>query len=406
MDYQIYTLPNGLRIIHKPDVSNVSYCGLFVNAGTRDEHADEYGMAHFVEHMLFKGTTKRKYHHIINRMESVGGDLNAYTNKEETVIYTTFLEPHFERALELLSDLVFHSEFPQKEMDKEIEVVIDEIHSYEDSPSELIYDEFENLVFAGSQLGHNILGNAKQIKKLTSPKVKAFVNRLYHPDNIVFFSNGKTDFKKIVQLAEKYLSGIPQAETAQSRIDAETVLPEHLLIKKKTSQIHAIIGGRGYEIKNPKRKAFHLLNNILGGPGMNSRLNIELREKHGYVYNVESSATTYTDTGLFTVYFGTDKRNKDKCIELIYKELKKLRDTQLTTSQLNAAKKQLIGQIGISSDNRENITLSMGKTFFHYGRIDSFEETFAKIEAVTAKDIREVANEIFDEKSLFSLIYH
>lgn len=405
-DYQSYILPNGLRVIHKPDISNVSYCGFFVNAGTRDENPDEYGMAHFVEHMLFKGTKKRKYHHIINRMENVGGDLNAYTNKEETVVYTAFLETHFERAFELLTDLVFHSEFPQKEIDKEIDVVIDEIHSYKDSPSELIYDEFENIVFIDSQLGHNILGEPKILKKFTTEHIKAFVRRQYQTENIVFFSSGKTDFKKIIRLAEKYLNNIPEKQMICNRVPAKFSKPQNIEVKKKTSQVHALIGGKAYEIKNNKRRAFHLLNNILGGPGMNSRLNVELREKRGYVYNVESSATTYSDTGLFTIYFGTDKRNTDNCLDIIYKELSKLRNNKLSSSQLAVAKKQLIGQIGVSGDNRENLTLSMGKTYFHYGYIDSQEDIFRKIESVTAEQLIEIANEIFDETGLFRLIYH
>lgn len=406
MYYQTHILPNGLRIIHKPDNSNVSYCGFFINAGTRDENPDEYGMAHFVEHMLFKGTKKRKYHHIINRMEHVGGELNAYTNKEETVIYTAFLELHFERAFELLTDLVFHSQFPQKEIEKEKGVVIDEIHSYEDSPSELIYDEFENLVFANSQLGHNILGEVKTLQSFNTQKIRSFVDNLYCPHNIVFFSNGKTDFKKIVRLAEKHLSGVQDGKQSKDRTSITIAPPEIRKVKKKTSQVHVLMGGEAYAIKDTKRKAFHLLNNILGGPGMNSRLNIELRERNGYVYNVESSATTYSDTGLFTIYFGTDKKYSEKCIELICKELYKLKNTKLSTTQLNTAKNQLIGQIGVSSDNRENLTLSMGKTFFHYEYVDSLEETFNKINVVTAENLLDIANEIFDEKRLFKLIYH
>jgi len=404
-EYQSYILKNGLRIIHKPLLTNVSYCGFFVNAGTRDEGLDEYGMAHFVEHMLFKGTQKRRSYHIINRMETVGGELNAYTNKEETVIYSVFLEQHFERAFELLNDLTFHSEFPENEIEKEVDVILDEINSYEDSPSDLIFDEFENLIFKGSDLGHNILGDASSLKTFDRIKAKRFVGNNYTPSDIVFFSLGRTDFKKIVRLAEKYLSELSFKERVSSR-----TLPSHIevikqTVEKDTTQAHVLIGGRSYDLHNKNRKTLSLLNNILGGPGMNSRLNISLREKRGYVYNVESSVTTYTDSGFMSVYFGTDKQNVDKCIKLVLSELKKLKDNKLTASQLAAAKKQLIGQVGISSDNHENLALALGKSYMHYNHFDSLEETVRKIESVSASDILAVANEILDENRLFRLIY-
>jgi len=404
-EYQSYTLKNGLRIIHKPLDNNVSYCGFTIDAGTRDENPDEFGMAHFVEHMLFKGTDKRKSFHILNRMESVGGEINAYTNKEETVIYSVFLEAHFERAFELLTDLTFHSVFPQKEINKEIEVILDEINSYEDSPSELIFDEFENIVFRDSQLGHNILGEADILKTFDTPKTKKFVQKYYSPDNIVFFSLGKTDIKKVIKLAEKYLSEINPANLKQERIQPLTVVHTSEKVDKDTIQTHAIIGGRSYDIHDKKRRVLHLLNNILGGPGMNSRLNIALREKRGYVYNVESNMISYTDTGIFSIYFGSDKRNAKKCISLINKELKILREKQLSSSQLASAKKQLIGQTGVAGDNHENLALSLGKSFLRYNHFNSMEEMIRKIDSITAKELIEVANEIFDENNLNYLIY-
>ena len=404
-EYQSYTLKNGLRIIHKPLDNNVSYCGFTIDAGTRDENPDEFGMAHFVEHMLFKGTDKRKSFHILNRMESVGGEINAYTNKEETVIYSVFLEAHFERAFELLTDLTFHSVFPQKEINKEIEVILDEINSYEDSPSELIFDEFENIVFRDSQLGHNILGEADILKTFDTPKTKKFVQKYYSPDNIVFFSLGKTDIKKVIKLAEKYLSEINPANLKQERIQPLTVVHTSEKVDKDTIQTHAIIGGRSYDIHDKKRRVLHLLNNILGGPGMNSRLNIALREKRGYVYNVESNMISYTDTGIFSIYFGSDKRNAKKCISLINKELKILREKQLSSSQLASAKKQLTGQTGVAGDNHENLALSLGKSFLRYNHFNSMEEMIRKIDSITAKELIEVANEIFDENNLNYLIY-
>lgn len=405
INYLTHTLSNGLRIVHKPIESNVSYCGFIVNAGTRDEAPDQYGMAHFVEHMLFKGTDKRRAYHIINRMENVGGELNAFTNKEETVVYSVFLEQHFSRAIELLSDITFHSNFPQSEIEKEVEVIIDEIHSYEDSPSELIFDEFENLVFDQSQIGHNILGSAELLQNFDGQMAKAFINKFYNPSNMVFFSLGRTDFKKIVYYAEKYLSAIPDIKSDIQRIKPVDISSVNKREDKDTSQAHVLIGGRSYSLCDPNRRVLNLLNNLLGGPGMNSRLNISLREKRGYVYNVDSSITSYTDTGITSIYFGCDKKNVDKCISLVNKELNRLRKEKLTSSQLSTAKKQLIGQIGVMGDNHENLALALGKNFLHHNHFNTLAETAQKIEAVTAEQILAVSNEIFDERSLFTLIY-
>ncbi|WP_283686544.1 pitrilysin family protein [Dysgonomonas sp. Marseille-Q5470] len=405
INYLTHTLSNGLRIVHKPIESNVSYCGFIVNAGTRDEAPDQYGMAHFVEHMLFKGTDKRRAYHIINRMENVGGELNAFTNKEETVVYSVFLEQHFSRAIELLSDITFHSNFPQSEIEKEVEVIIDEIHSYEDSPSELIFDEFENLVFDQSQIGHNILGSAELLQNFDGQMAKAFVNKFYNPSNMVFFSLGRTDFKKIVYYAEKYLSAIPDIKSDIQRIKPVDISSVNKREDKETSQAHVLIGGRSYSLCDPNRRVLNLLNNLLGGPRMNSRLNISLREKRGYVYNVDSSITSYTDTGITSIYFGCDKKNVDKCISLVHKELNRLRKEKLTSSQLSTAKKQLIGQIGVMGDNHENLALALGKNFLHHNHFNTLAETAQKIEVVTAEQILAVSNEIFDERSLFTLIY-
>lgn len=406
INYQTYTLPNGLRIVHKPITGDVSYCGFVVNAGTRDEDDDEHGMAHFVEHMLFKGTKKRRSHHIVNRMENVGGELNAYTNKEETVIYSVFLEQHFQRAIELLSDLTFYSEFPQTEITKEVDVIIDEIHSYEDSPSELIFDEFENVVFSGSSIGHNILGDEASLLRFDSESAKRFVSRYYTPDNVVFFSLGKTDFKKIIYLAEKYLASVNVPPASILRVSPDKIEAVTQKDKKDTAQAHVLMGGRSYSLHHPNRRVLNLVNNILGGPGMNSRLNISLREKKGYVYNVDSTTTAYSDSGIISIYFGCDKQNLDKCIALVSKELKRLKTQRMTSLQLSMAKKQLIGQIGVMSDNHENVALSLGKSFLHYNHFNSLEEIFNRIDSISSDQILEVANEIFDENNLFRLIYN
>lgn len=406
VNYHQHVLDNGLRIVHKPSNTNVAYCGFLINVGTRDEKEHEFGMAHFVEHMLFKGTTKRKSHHIINRMEAVGGELNAFTNKEETVIYSAFLEQHYERAIELLSDLTFNSQFPQNEIDKEVEVIIDEIHSYEDSPSELIFDDFEDQVFKGMEIGHNILGTEDHLLSFETEMTKDFVSRYYVPSNMVFFSFGKTKFDKVIRLANKYLAQIEKADFTAKR-EPSIIIPScHQRLVKNTSQAHAVIGARAFHLHDRKRRVLSLLNNILGGPGMNSRLNVSLREKRGYVYNIESGISSYSDAGVFSIYFGCDKKNVDKCISLVHKELKRLRNTKLTTAQLYAAKKQYVGQIGVASDNFESVALALGKNYFHFNHFNSLQEVVEKIDSVSSEEICDVANELLGENDLFSLIYH
>lgn len=405
MQYNIHTLSNGLRIIHEPSSSKVAYCGFAVDAGTRDEAENEQGMAHFVEHLIFKGTRKRKAWHILNRMENVGGDLNAYTNKEETVIYSAFLTEHFGRALELLADIVFHSTFPQNEIEKETEVIIDEIQSYEDTPSELIFDDFEDMIFRNHPLGRNILGRPDLLKKFRSEDAMAFTSRFYQPSNMVFFVLGDFNFQKIVRQVEKLLVDLPLVTVENQRTIPPLYVPEQLVVHKETHQAHVMIGSRGYNAYDDKRTALYLLNNILGGPGMNSRLNVSLRERRGLVYTVESNLTSYTDTGAFCIYFGTDPEDVDTCLKLTYKELKRMRDVKMTSSQLMAAKKQLIGQIGVASDNNESNALGMAKTFLHYNKYESSESVFRRIEALTAEGLLEVANEMFAEEYLSTLIY-
>ena len=406
MQYNTFTLPNGLRIIHTPSPTNVAYCGFAVDAGTRDEFPEEQGMAHFVEHLIFKGTIKRRAWHILNRMENVGGDLNAYTNKEETVIYSAFLKEHFTRAAELLTDIVFNSTFPQHEMDKEVEVIIDEIQSYEDTPSELIFDDFEELIFPNHALGRNILGKPGLLRKMRSEDATRFVHRYYKPTNMVFFVQGDLDFKKVVRTIERLVADIPFS-TVEGYVRTKPLpyIPQKHTVVKDTHQAHVMIGGRGYDAYDERRTGLYLLNNILGGPGMNSRLNVSLRERRGLVYNVESNLTAYTDTGTFCIYFGCDLDDADHCIDLVHKELKKLRDKELTSAQLAAAKKQIIGQIGVAGDNFENNALNMGKCFLHYKRYEEKAEVFQRIESLTPKLLLDISNEVFAESYLSTLIY-
>lgn len=408
-EYHVHTLSNGLRIIHEPLRSRVAYCGFAVDAGTRDEREQEQGMAHFVEHLIFKGTQKRRAWHILNRMENVGGDLNAYTNKEETVVYSAFLVEHFARAFELLADIVFHSTFPQREIEKETEVIIDEIQSYEDNPAELIFDDFEDLIFRGHPLGRNILGRPELLRTFRTEDAADFTRRYYRPENMVFFVLGDVDFRRVVRLAEKLVGDLPgggaDCNVAARRTPPPLYVPDRLVLDKGTNQAHVMIGGRGYNAYDHRRTALYLLNNLLGGPGMNSRLNVALRERRGLVYNVESNLTAYTDTGTFCIYFGCDPDDVELCTRLVYRELKRLRDRRLTATQLAAAQKQLIGQIGVASDNNENNALGMAKTFLHYNRYESQEAVCRRVSELTADELLAVAGEMLSEDYLSVLVY-
>lgn len=405
MYYNEHILPNGLRIIHRSSLSKVAYCGFAIDAGTRDENDEQQGMAHFVEHLIFKGTKKRKAWHILNRMENVGGDLNAYTNKEETVVHAAFLTEHFDRAVELLGDIVFHSVFPQHEIEKETEVILDEIQSYDDTPSELIFDDFEDLIFKEHPLGHNILGKADILKTFRTDDLLAFTTQFYQPSNMVFFVLGGVDFKKVVRSCEKHFSDLPLVNLEKKRLAPPLYKPQRLVVPKDTHQAHVMIGGRGYNAFEEKRTALYLLNNMLGGPGMNSRLNVSLRERRGLVYVVESNLTSYTDTGVFCIYFGSDPADMNHCLRLIYKELKRLREVRLSDLQLSMAKKQLIGQIGVASDNNEGNALGMAKSYLHYRKYELPEVLFQRIDQLTSSQLLEVANEMFAEDYLSTLIY-
>ncbi|MDR2119673.1 MAG: insulinase family protein [Tannerella sp.] len=400
-----HTLRNGLRLIHLPSDSPVAYCGFAVRAGARDELPGEAGLAHFVEHLLFKGTRKRRTWHILNRMEAVGGELNAYTSKEETFVYSVFLADDFERAVELMSDLVINSQFPGREMEKERTVVLDEIRSYMDNPSELIADEFEDMIFAGHPLGHSILGDRKSLLSFCRESCFSFVKRYYTAPEMVFFSMGRMDFRRVVRLSEKYLSDVPVDAAVRCETQPPSAPPVQAVKKKRTHQTHVMTGGRAYGIFDGRQTTLMLLNDIVGGPGMNSRLNVSLRERNGLVYHVESCVSAYTDTGVFAIYFGSDPKQREKALELIEKELRGLRENKLSDARLSAAKKQATGQVGVAVDNRENLFLGMGKSFLHRNCYDAPEEVFRKINAVTATQLCDAANEIFAPERMFLLIY-
>lgn len=405
MEYTTYTLPNGLRMIHIPAQSPVAYCGYAVNAGARDEEPQEHGLAHFVEHMIFKGTEHHKANYILNRIESVGGELNAYTTKEETFVYSIFMKEHFLRAFDLLTDLVFYSSFPEIEIEKEKDVILDEISSYEDSPSELIFDDFENLLYKEHALGHNILGEEETLERFSTTTGKSFMNRYYTPGNMVFFSMGDIPFNKIVKWAESLFSTLPAHSSPQKRKVPTLSSASSLTMSKETHQAHVMIGSHAFSMFDEKRIPMFLLNNIIGGPGMNNRLNVSLREHNGLVYSVESNITSYTDTGLFSIYFGTDPKNKEKAIRLVHREIEKLHETKLTEKQLTAAKKQALGQLGVSIDNREGLFLNMGKSFLHYNFFASMEEVFNQINDITAEGILDIAQTVLAPDKLFMLSY-
>jgi predicted Zn-dependent peptidase len=404
-DFLTYTLDNGIRLIHKYADSPVGHLGVLINTGSRDEEPNEHGMAHFIEHSVFKGTKKRRAFHILSRIEDVGGELNAYTTKEETTLYSTFLAEFYARTAELLSDILFNSTYPEKELNREKEVVLEEINSYKDSPSELIFDEFEELVYDGHPIARNILGSPANLATFNREAILRFIDNNYHTDQMVISSVGKIDFAALIKLAEVYFG---QAETRlrkNGRKKFENYVPGIRVVEKDTFQSHCILGNIAYDVMHPKRIALVLLNNIIGGQAMNSRLNMALRERKGMAYNIESGYTAYTDTGLFNVYFGTDRENLEKAIGLVLKEFKLLKEKKLGVLQLSKAQKQLMGQIAISTENREDLMLTIGKSYLLFDKVDTVQTIFKKIEAITPTDLLEVANEVLSESQMSRLVY-
>ncbi len=460
MKYDTHTLPSGLRVICQQVASPVVYCGYAVKAGSRDEEPGDEGLAHFCEHVTFKGTERRRSVQILNTLERVGGDLNAFTNKEDTVYYAAILSEHLPRAVDLLTDIVFHSTYPQSEIDKEATVICEEIESYNDSPSELIYDEFDNLVFAGHPLGHHILGSVERVRQFTTADALRFTRRHYRPENCVFFASGDIDFGRLVRLLEKALpehslgagsrvqGAGSRVQGAGSRVqgagdmfsncdsycpDSQTPrlpdsqapsislapcppppapkmppapqTPIYVQQPRSTHQAHVMVGALAYGAHHPLRYPLFVLNNIMGGPGMNSRLNLALRERRGLVYAVESNMTAYADTGVWSTYFGCDPHDVDRCLKAVRRELARMRDVQLTPSQLAAAKRQLKGQLGVASDSRESFTLSFGRNYLHDGEERDLDVIVERIDAVSAQQIQTAAQEVFDPRREVVLCY-
>ncbi len=405
MELLLHTLDNGIRLVHQRIPGLVAHCGLIINTGSRDETDHEHGVAHFIEHMLFKGTRKRKAYHILSRLEDVGGELNAYTTKEETAIHASFLKEDYERSIELISDIVFNSVFPEKEIEKEKDVVIEEINSYLDNPAELIFDDFEELIFSNQPIGRNILGTPDSVRLFSQKKIRDFISNNYNTRQMVFCSVGNIPDEKILKLFKTNFAGIVTEITEPRANKTWSYKPASVTKMMDTFQNHCIIGNLAYDLKDERRMGMFLLNNILGGQGLNSRLNLSLREKNGLAYNVESSYNPYCDTGIFSIYFGTDSQFLNKSISIAMAELKKLRTSKLGAIQLSKAKNQIKGYLARGYENHESLMLSLGKSLLVFNKIDTIEDICKKIDNVTASELLETANDIFEPSKMSTLIY-
>jgi predicted Zn-dependent peptidase len=405
MDYQLYTLSNGIRIMYKYTPSAITHCCILANAGSRDELPDQEGLAHFIEHLLFKETERRSTNQILNRLELVGADLNAYTTKEYTCIHASLLNPYLERTIDLFEDIVFHSTFPEDELEKERGVIQDEIASYVDQPEEAIQDDFEELLFNDHPIGKNILGTTQTVGTLSRADMQQFMAANYNTNEIVFAVFGDYNFKKVIKLADKYFGGITANYTKKHRITPNANVGGQHIVHKPISQTHCVIGNQAYSSSHQNKNGLLLLNNLLGGMGMSNRLNLEIREKHGIAYTIESNYTPLTDTGIFSIYFGTDSEKADKATRLVHKELKKLREQKLGTLQLHQTKQKFIGQIALAEENRMGLIISMAKSLIDFNYVDTLPQIFEKINAVTADQLLAISNEIFDESQMITLLF-
>lgn len=405
-DYEIKTLPNGIRILHK-EVTNtkIAHCGFMLDIGSRDENEQNKGIAHFWEHMAFKGTKKRKAFHILNRIDSVGGELNAYTTKEKIAFYASVLDTYFEKAIELLVDITFDSVFPEKQIDKERKVILEEMSMYQDAPEDAIQDEFDAVVFKDHPLGWNILGTPDSVKSFHRDDFRAFIKDQLNTEKLVFCSVGNMPFSKVLKLVEKHLKNVPSLNGMTSRVKFDQYTPYQKELKRVMSQAHCAIGRDAYTLHDDKKLPFFMLSNILGGPGMNSRLNLALREKHGFVYSIDAGYQAYTDTGLFGIFFATEPKQLNRSIRLVKSELKKLKEKKLGAVQLKTAKEQLMGQLAMAEENNVSLMLMMGKSMLDLDKIDSLDYIFDTINKVTAAELQDIANEMFNEDQLSQLIF-
>lgn len=406
MKYNVHTLSNGIRLLHVPSPSAISHACIIINSGSRDEEEAQMGLAHFIEHLVFKRTEKRNTNQILTRLESVGADLNAYTTKEYTCIHASFLNPYLDRTLELFNDIVFHSVFPEDEMEKEKSVILDEITSYLDQPEEAINDDFEDILFAGHPFGRNILGTPKTVNELTRTNILSFIAANYKTDEIVVAVIGNYSLNKFVKIGVKHFEAVPANLSPRIRLAPKPNSARKIVVEKQISQAHVMMGTQAYSLHHPYKAGLLLLNNMLGGTGMSSILNLQLREKYGIAYTIESNYSPLSDTGIFALYFGTDKEKLDKAFSLIAKEFKKFKENPLTEIQLQKAKNKFIGQIALGEENRIGLIISMAKSLIDYNRIDNLETVFDKIRAISTADMENIANEILDESKLSSLTFY
>jgi predicted Zn-dependent peptidase len=403
--YEIHTLANGIRVAHNQVRSTkIVHCGIMLDIGSRDESTVNQGIAHFWEHMAFKGTKKRKSFHILNRLESLGGELNAFTDKEKIMFYASLRDEYFERAVELLSDITFESIFPAGQIEKERHVILEEMSMYYDDPEDSLQDEFDSLIFSGHSLGMNILGTKKTVKSFKRSDFKSFVKDHLDTSRIVFTSVGNIEMEKVIALAEKYLGHVPNVSSNKKRKKFSGYQAKELVLKREIKQGRCALGRTAYKVTDEKRSPFYMLNSILGGSGMNSRLNLALREKHGFVYSIGSHFVPFTDTGIFMISFGTDSSQMSKSIEYVKTELQKLRDVPLGIKQLSSAKEQLLGHLAMAEESNINFMMMMARNLLELGKITSFEEIQEKVRGTSAKQLQQLANEMFDEKAMSCLV--
>jgi predicted Zn-dependent peptidase len=395
-EFLTFTLPSGIRCIHKRVRSAVTHCALTINAGSRDELPGEHGMAHFVEHGLFKGTARRRAFHISSRLENLGGELNAFTTKEDTTVNATTLKGDFGKAAELIADMVFGSIFPVREIEREKQVIVDEINSYRDMPQEMLYNTFDGLMFAGSPLGRSVEGTTQSVMKFNSEKLRSFVARTYTPDQMVFSAVGNMSEKAFTMICERYFGSIPPAQREFTRVVPPALVTpfEKVVSRGGNHQSHCVLGNRAYSLHDDRRLALSLLVNVLGGPGANSRLNNVLRERNGLTYNIDSGYMPYSDTGFVNIYFSCERDKIERCRELIDVELQKIMSTPLTPRALAMAKKQFVGQFAISMDSSEGYMLGAAKSFLIYGEIDPPQTVIRKVNDISADELMVVAQDL------------
>ncbi len=405
-EYQLHTLANGIRIAHKQvPYTQIAHCGIMLDIGSRDELPHQQGLAHFWEHMAFKGTEKRSSYHIINRLENVGGELNAYTTKEKICFHASVLDDHFDKAMDLLADITFHSIFPEKQIERERNVILEEMSMYLDSPEDAIQDDFDQLVFPDHALGNNILGTAETVNSFGKEQLYQFINDNIDTEQIVVSSVSRLPFSKVIRVAEKYLGDVPHRKTSRIRKAPELYSPLQQQKERSMSQAQCAMGQPAYALLDDRRLPFFMLVNLLGGPGMNSRFNLSLREKYGFVYSIEGNYTPYLDTGFMGIFFGTEQKQLNKSISLIHKELKRVREVPLSVLQLHQTKVQLMGQLAMSEESNQSFMLTMGKSILDTGKLDSLEEIFKEIREVDAGLMQDLANEMFDESQLSHLTF-